>query len=80
MAEVLALRDGILLASSLSLDRIILESDNLEAVERNHPCLCKLVERKFKGEISEPFWRIFGKQNNNLNFVDLPGLHDRGIN
>lgn len=33
MAESLALRDGILLASSLNLERVVLESDNLEVVQ-----------------------------------------------
>lgn len=33
MAEALALRDGISLAASLALKRVIIESDNLEAIK-----------------------------------------------
>lgn len=53
MAEVLALRDGILLASSLSLDRIILESDNLEAVQACR----KEIQRGDIRAILEDIWK-----------------------
>lgn len=60
-AEALALRDGISLASSLSVD-------NLELIQA-----CRKKNGKFQEGKSGKFWKIFGSTSRLLVIVVLPG-------
>lgn len=57
MAETLAMRDGIFLANSLGLHRVILESDSLEVVQACR----KEIQRGEVRAILEDIWQT--KQN-----------------
>lgn len=66
MAESLAIRDGIVLVASLSLEKVLLETDNLEVVQA-------CGKENQRGEIRtvlEDIWRI--KE-------DLPRLGGKGM-